>query len=69
MIVSLPCIIAGFGLLRYRQWARTLTIVLSAVNLMNVPLGTALGLYGLWVLLSPETEPLFAVHPPRMSRV
>ncbi len=58
-IVSLPAIIAGVGLLQFREWARILTIVLSALNLLNIPFGTALGIYGLWVLLSDATQPLF----------
>jgi hypothetical protein len=61
LLISLPGIIAGFGLLNYRPWARILTIILSAINLLNIPIGTALGVYGLWVLLSPVTERLFAV--------
>ena len=60
LVLSLPGLIAGFGLLRLRPWARILTIVLSALNLLNVPIGTALGIYGLWVLLQAETEQLFA---------
>jgi hypothetical protein len=36
-----------------------LTIILSALDLPGVPIGTALGVYGLWVLLKPETERLF----------
>ncbi len=63
VLLSLPGIIAGVGLLKFRPWARVLTIVLSAIELLNVPLGTALGVYGLWVLLSPATEPLFHPHP------
>ncbi len=63
VVLSLPGLIAGFGLLRFRPWARVLTIVLSAIELLNVPLGTALGVYGLWVLLSPAAEPLFQPHP------
>ena len=60
LLVSLPGVIAGFGLLKHRAWARILTIILSAVNLLNLPIGTALGIYGLWVLLQPATERLFA---------
>ena len=60
LIVSAPAIIAGFGLLKFRPWARILTIILSVLHLLNVPLGTALGIYGLWVLLNRETEALFA---------
>jgi hypothetical protein len=60
LLLSLPGIIAGIGLLKYRPWARILTIVLSALNLMNLPFGTAVGVYGLWVMLSDEGARLFA---------
>jgi hypothetical protein len=63
LILSLPGIIAGVGLLKYQPWARILTIVLSALNLMHIPLGTILGIYGLWVMLSDEGSRLF-VRPP-----
>ncbi|MGO4882720.1 MAG: hypothetical protein ACLP59_18160 [Bryobacteraceae bacterium] len=59
LAVSLPGLIAGIGLLQFRPWARILTIVLSVIDLINVPFGTALGVYGLWVLLSEGTERLF----------
>ncbi len=72
--VSSACgIAAGVDVMKYRPWARILTIVLSAMNLPSVPLGTALGIYGLWVLLNKQTESLFAAsgaplspppHPP-----
>jgi hypothetical protein len=58
-VLSVPCIIAGYGLLHHRPWAPTMTIIVSAVNLMDVPFGTALGIYGLWVLLNKDTKPLF----------
>lgn len=63
LVLSLPGLIAGFGLLKFRPWARTLTIILSIFELISVPVGTILGIYGLWVLLSRETEPLFAARP------
>jgi len=59
LVLSAPSIIAGIGLLKYRPWARILTIVLSGLHLLNIPFGTALGIYGLWVLLNSQTEPLF----------
>jgi hypothetical protein len=59
VLTSLPSIVAGIGLLRLAPWARILTIVLSAVHLFSIPFGTALGIYGLWVLLSNETPPIF----------
>ena len=60
LMVSLPGLIAGFGLLKFRPWARILGIVLCAINLINFPLGTIMGAYGLWVLMNGETERLFA---------
>ncbi len=63
-IVSAPSIIAGIGLLSYKPWARILTIILSAIHLVSIPFGTALGIYGLWVLLQQPTEDLFRQLPP-----
>ena len=48
--------LAGWGLLNREPWGRVLTIVLSFISLFNVPLGTALGIYGLWVLLPAASE-------------
>ena len=59
LMLSIPGIVAGVGLLYFKPWARILTIVLCALGLLNFPLGTGIGVYGLWVLLSPETTRLF----------
>src|SRR5271157_60031 len=37
-----------------------LFVVISALDLLSVPIGTALGIYGIWALTRPETEALFA---------
>ena len=47
---------AGWGLLERESWARTLTLVLGILALFNLPLGTILGIYTLWVLMSPSAE-------------
>ena len=62
--IATPGLVAGVGLLSYRPWARILTIILSAIHLLNVPFGTALGVYGLWALLSDEGNRLFQQPPP-----
>lgn len=59
LILSVPSIIAGFGLLRYRPWARILALILGVLQIANVPFGTALGIYTLWVLINDRTQPLF----------
>ena len=60
VILSLPSVIVGIGLLQRRSWARVGGIVLSILCLMMVPFGTIVGVYGIWVLFSKETERLFA---------
>jgi hypothetical protein len=62
-IFSLPSLITGYGLLYFKPWARIVGIVLSAVSLINIPIGTVVGAYGLWVLLNKETERLFNTPP------
>lgn len=64
LVLSLPGLIAGIGLMRFRAWARILTIILSALELLNFPFGTVLGVYGLWVMLSPESQSLFNGRAP-----
>lgn len=59
LVLSIPGLIAGIGLLKFRGWARILTIILSGLELLNFPFGTALGIYGLWAMFQPETERLF----------
>jgi len=59
LVISLPELIAGIGLLSFQPWARVLTIVLSVLELPGVPLHTAVGIYGLWILLSNEGAALF----------
>lgn len=68
LILSLPGLITGFGLLSYKPWARILGIVLSILNLFNIPFGTVLGIYGLWVLLNKDAERLFTGAPPAVIR-
>jgi hypothetical protein len=52
-------VIGGAGLFSYRSWARVLVMIVSAVNCLNIPVGTAKGIYSIWVLMQPETIELF----------
>ena len=49
--LSLPGIIGGWALLTGRSWGRPLVLVLGVLDLIHIPLGTALGIYTLWALL------------------
>jgi len=60
---SVPGIIGGIGVLRLKSWARYLVLVLSVLDLLNIPIGTALGIYSIWVLANDETVQLFTAGP------
>lgn len=59
LILSIPGIIGGVGLLKKKNWARILILILSAIDLFNIPIGTALAIYSIWVLVQDETVKLF----------
>jgi len=69
LFLGVPGVIAGIGLLKFRPWGRILGIIISALDLFHVPFGTALGIYGLWALLSREGEQLFLNPPGQPVRV
>lgn len=56
-------IAAGVGILQRAEWSRILTIVLACISLVSMPFGTALGIYSLWVLLSPNAATEFRGQP------
>jgi hypothetical protein len=66
--VAVPCIVLGYAAMQYREWARSALTVVSALNLMNPPIGPFIGAYSLWVLLTPETDPLFTEAPRNRRR-
>jgi hypothetical protein len=55
IILSIPGLIAGIGLLKVRPWARILAIAMACIDALNIPFGTALAVYTFWVLLKDET--------------
>jgi hypothetical protein len=54
-IKGILSLFAGWGLLQRETWARPLTIVMAFLGIFHVPLGTALGIYTIWVLLPNES--------------
>ncbi|HKV80707.1 MAG TPA: zinc ribbon domain-containing protein [Candidatus Sulfotelmatobacter sp.] len=47
---------AGWGLMQRETWARVLVLVLAFISLFNIPFGTAIGVYTLWVLLPGQSQ-------------
>ncbi len=58
-MLSVPGLVAGFGLLSRKPWARILALVIAALGLFNFPIGTVLGLYKGWVLLQASADQYF----------
>jgi hypothetical protein len=52
-------IAGGIGLFYCKPWARILTLILAAMGLLNIPIGTLKGVYIIWVLVQSETMSLF----------
>lgn len=57
-LLGLAGIVAGCGLMSHKNWARVTVMVLGIIALINIPLGTALGIYTLWVVTKPEVKEL-----------
>src|SRR5258708_24886984 len=68
VIISLPALIAGIGLLKFRPWARILAIVMAVINLLHIPIGTIVGIYRLCVLFHKDTDRLVSEAPPASGR-
>lgn len=54
---AIPSMIAGYGLLRSRSWARIWTLIAGILNLPSMPLGTAVGAYAIWYFLQSDRAP------------
>ena len=61
LVFGLPDIIVGWGLLKRKSWSRILAIIFGILNLFGFPIGTALGIYTLWVMFKPESEKILVL--------
>lgn len=53
IVVGLLPVIVGFGFHRRAPWVRPIGIILAVLSLVNVPIGTALGIYTIKFFRSP----------------
>jgi len=58
IVLGVPGVVAGIWLLKRQSWARILAFIVGAFDILDIPLGTALGIYTYWVLLDDDTEAL-----------
>lgn len=49
ILFSIPSVIGGIGLLNHKKWALTLLLILGCFKLFSFPIGTAIGVYTIWV--------------------
>lgn len=57
-ITHIPAVIGGIGLLKRKSWSRILLLIVGIFNLLAIPIGTALGIYTIWVLWNQESAEL-----------
>jgi hypothetical protein len=54
---ALPSLIAGVGLLMRQSWAMMLALIVGALKLFSPPVGTALGIYAIWIYAEDQRKP------------
>jgi hypothetical protein len=57
--LAVPFVATGWGMLKLKSWSRIAGIVLGALLLMQIPVGTAIGIYALVILFRKDAEALF----------
>ena len=63
-VLGIPGIVAGYGLLIRKAWGRILAIVVGVLGLINFPIGTAIGIYALFVLFQETASDYFGPSKP-----
>ena len=56
VLFALPSIIAGIGLLTKQKWALILALIMGCFKLFSFPIGTALGIYTIWVYAEDQKQ-------------
>jgi uncharacterized membrane protein (DUF2068 family) len=59
IIIGLFYAITGWGLWNLKSWSRLVAIILAVISLLNIPIGTIIGLVVLWYLFKPEIKQAF----------
>lgn len=49
ILISIPSVIGGAALLYEKSWALTLLLIIGCFKLFSFPIGTAIGIYTIWV--------------------
>lgn len=69
VFLSLPQMLAGYGLMRRRAWAPMVALIVSMFQLLSFPIGTVVACYTGWVLLSSEGQRAYKMGGSRYGRL
>jgi len=64
-LFALPGFLGALGLLQHQGWGRILVLIVSFFKLIDFPLGTALGVYSIVILLREDVVRFFESPPTR----
>lgn len=56
IVFPLPSIIGGIALLMKKQWGLTTVMISGCLSILSFPVGTALGIYTIWVYIQSTKE-------------
>ena len=65
VVLGVLDVAAVVGLLRLRVWARWLAIGRAGLLLLAIPIGTVIGAFIIWYLLTPEAKQAFGAALPQ----
>ncbi len=65
-LLVIPGFVVGIALLqaRPRPWVRYVAFAIYVLGMLNIPLGTCIGVYAAWVLLQNACNEYFAPYKP-----
>ena len=59
-VTTIPCLVAGYGLLQRRRWSKVAGLLAGVLNVVFFPVGTAVAIYAVWLFLQDETDQYFS---------
>ena len=59
LFFSIPGYLCAYGLFNQKSWSRIFAMILSIISLFSIPIGTCIGVYGLYVLMQDDVIELF----------
>ena len=56
ILIPIPSIVGGIALINGKKWGLSLLLISGSLSLLSIPIGTALGVYTLWVFLERDKK-------------